>query len=146
MRRSMPLLPLMVALAACANVPAATPAADQEAKRFDPPPPDKGAIYLYREGWFGFARAIEVTLDGQQPSRLASNTFVRIERVAGTVDVTCRTGDSAASRQVAIAPGETRYVEVTMGAGLWGPNCAVQEVSPQQGQAGILAGKRVEAF
>lgn len=146
MRRSLPLLLAMMALTACANVPAASVQADQEAKRFATPSADDGAIYLYRKGWFGFARAVDVTLDGNPPARLASNTFARIERPAGTVDVTCRTGDSSASRQVAVAPGQTRYVEIRMGAGLWGPTCSVREVSAQQGQAGVLAGKRVEAL
>lgn len=146
MRLCLPLLLATMALAACANVPAATPQADEEAKRFGPPSADNGAIYLYREGWFGFVRAIDVTVDGRQPARLASNTFVRIERPSGTIDVTCRVGDSTDARQVAVAPGETRYVEVTMGAGLWGPTCSVREVSPQQGQAGVLAGKRVEGL
>ncbi len=52
-------------------------------------------------------------------------------------------GLNTADRQIDVAPGEIRYVEVAMNAGMLGPHCSVEEVSPQQGQAAVLRSKRV---
>jgi hypothetical protein len=137
---------LLLSLGACANVPLASPQDDQEAKRFDLPPPEKGALYVYRQGWFGVARPVDVAIAGGAQAQLASNTYFRLEGPPGPVEVSCRTGDKSDSRQVEMAPGQTRYLEVAMRAGWWGPTCEVSEVPPQQGQAAVRAGKRVEAL
>ncbi len=59
-------LPLLFMLGACASGPIAPPQADQEAKRFDQPAPDKGALYIYRPGWLGLAKAVDVALVGRR--------------------------------------------------------------------------------
>lgn len=133
---------LMLALAACATVPMATPQADQEGKRFDPPAQGAGAVYIYRPGWMAFARSVDVGIAGGYHAALASNTYLRLEGPPGPLDVVCKT-DNTAERRIDIAAGETRYVEVAMSGGLWGPRCSINEVSPGQGQAAVLRSKRV---
>jgi hypothetical protein len=133
---------LMLALAACATVPMADPQADQEGKRFDPPAQGAGAVYIYRPGWMALARTVNVGIAGGYHAALASNTYLRLEGPPGPIDIVCKT-DNTAERQVNIAPGETRYVEVAMNAGWVGPRCSINEVSPSEGQAAVLRSKRV---
>ena len=137
-------LPLLLALGACANVPMAPPQADQDAKRFDQPAPDKGALYIYRTGLMGIAMPIDVALVGGARAQLASNTYLRLEGPPGPVEVDCRVGDKNGAGQVQIADGQTRYVEVSVKVGLWTPGCEVAEVAPDQGRAAVLGSRRVE--
>jgi hypothetical protein len=146
-RLSLP-LSLLLAVAACAGSPSAPSQADQEAKRFDPPPPSRAALYVYRSGLMGAMRPVDVSLtggqSGGQAAQLGYNTFIRIDGPPGQVDIACKVGDNTTNSQVQIADGQTRFVEVSMRAGLWSPSCDVAEVSPDQAQAAIRSSRRVE--
>ena len=137
-------LSLLFVLGACANVPMAPPQADQDAKRFDQPAPEKGALYIYRPGWLGLAKPIDIAIVGGATAQLNSHTYLRLEGPPGPVEIDCRVGDNNAARQVEIQDGQTRYVEVSMTIGLWQPGCDIAEVPPDQGQAAVLSSKRVE--
>ena len=137
-------LPLLFMLGACASGPIAPPQADQEAKRFDQPARDKGALYIYRPGWLGLAQAVDVALVGGATAQLGSNTYIRLEGPAGPVEIDCRVGSNNAARQVEIQDGQTRFVEVSMKITLWQPGCEIAEVPLNQGQAAVLGSKRVE--
>ena len=142
MIRLVPAATLMLVLAACATAPMAGPQADQEGKRFDPPGQGAGAVYVYRTGWMALARTVDVGVANGYHATLGPNTYFRLEGPPGPIDIMCKT-DNTADRQINIAPGETRYVEVAMNAGLLGPSCSVNEVSINEGQAAVLRSKRV---
>jgi hypothetical protein len=137
-------LSLLFVLGACANVPMAPPQADQDAKRFDQPAPDKGALYIYRSGWIGVAKPIDVAIVGGATAQLNSNTYLRLEGPPGPVEIGCRVGDNNGARQVEIQDGQTRFVEVSMKITLWQPGCEIAEVPLNQGQAAVLGSTRVE--
>jgi len=137
-------LSLLLTLAACAGSPSANQEADAAAKRFDQPDPERGALYIYRSGLFGVARPLDVAVVNGVQAKLGYNTYLRIEGPPGPVEVACKAGDKTASQQVDIAPGQTRFVRTSMTAGLWGPNCEVAEVPPDEGQAAVRSGRRVE--
>jgi len=141
--RCLSLLPILM-LAACAGGPAAPPQADQEAKRFDQPAPGKGALYIYRPGWFGMARSVDVAIAGGASAQLGSNTYVRLEGPPGPVEVNCKVGDKTDSRQIDMQDGQTRFAEVSMTVGWWSPGCEVAEVPPDQGRPAVLISKRIE--
>ena len=143
LRLSLP-LSLLLAVTACAGSPSAPSQADQEAKRFDPPPPTRGALYVYRSGLMGAMRPVDVSLTGRPSAQLGYNTFIRIDGPPGQVDIACKVGDNTTNGQVQMADGQTRFVEVSMRAGLWSPSCDVAEVSPDQAQAAIRSSRRVE--
>ncbi len=103
----------------------------------------KGALYVYRSGWMGSARAIDVTVVGGAKAELGTNTYLRLEGPPGTIEIDCRYGDKTNAGQVQITDGQTRYVEVSVKVGLWLPSCEVAEVSPDQGRAAVLASRRV---
>src|SRR5262245_65825209 len=91
-RRLVVLFPLLLLLGACGASPSAPQQADQEAKQFPPPAPDKGALYVYRSSWFGAASALDVGVVGGATAQLAPNTFIRIEGPPGPVEVDCKVG------------------------------------------------------
>jgi hypothetical protein len=137
-------LSLLLLLGACAGSPSASPQADQEAKRFDRPAPDKGVIYVYRSGLLGMARPIDVNLVGGSSAQLGYNTFIRVEGPPGPVEIGCKVGDKSGNGQVQVDNGQTRFVEVTMTLGWLTPGCEVAEVAPDQGQAAVRSARRVE--
>ncbi len=137
-------LSLMIVAGACAGSPSAPSQADQEAKRFEPPAPSKGALYVYRSGLMGAMRPVDVSLAGGASAQLGYNTFIRVEGPPGQIDIACKVGDSTTNSQVEIQDGQTRFVEVSMKAGLWSPSCGVEEVAPNEGQAAVRSSRRVE--
>ena len=137
-------LSLMILAGACAGSPSAPPQADQQAKQFDPPAPAKGALYVYRSGLMGAMRPLDVSLAGGAAAQLGYNTFIRIEGPPGPIDIACKVGDNSTSNQIQIQDGQTRFVEVSMRAGLWTPSCDVAEVPPTQGQTAVRSSRRVE--
>jgi hypothetical protein len=141
--RTLPLLTALLTLGACAQVPLADPRVDQEGKLFDPPSQGNGALYIYRSGLMGIARPIDVAIAGGASAQLASSTYLRLEGPPGPVTVECKVGDKTGGNQVEIAPGMTRFVEVSMKVGLLLPGCEVAEVPPDQGRAAVQGSKRV---
>ena len=134
---------LLLAAAACANVPLADPQQDAEAKRFEQPARDNGALYVYRAGLMGLARPIDIDIAGGASAELVSNTYLRLEGPPGPVDLSCKVGDKQGGQQITIEPGRTRYLEVSMKVGLTLPGCDIVEVSPDQGQAAVRNARRV---
>ena len=138
------LMPALM-LAACAGGTPAPQQADQEAKRFGPPSPDKGALYVVRPGWYGFAQRVGVAIPGGASAQLGANSYLRLEGPPGQVEVGCKVGDKTGTAQVQMADGQVRFVEVSMTFGWWSPGCEVAEVPPDKGQAAVLLAKRIEA-
>ena len=135
---------VLLVVGACAGSPSAPPQADQQAKRFDQPAPDKGAVYVYRSGVLGMLVPIDVNLAGGASAQLGYNTFIRIEGPPGQIDIGCKVGDKTGNGQIQIQDGQTRFVEVSMTMGLVTPGCEVAEVPPDQGQAAVRSSRRVE--
>lgn len=140
---SLLLLPVLLSIGACATTPMAPEQADQEAKRFDQPPPDKGAVYIYRRSMFGLIRPIDVAIPGGATAQLPYNTYMRLEGPPGPIEVDCRVGDKTGAGQFQMVDGQTRYLEVSMTVGWLTPGCEVAEVPPDQGQAAVRAARRV---
>jgi len=136
---------LLFVAAACANVPLADPQQDAQAKRFEQPARDSGALYVYRSGLMGLARPIAVGVVGGYGAELASNTYLRLDGPPGPVDLSCQIGDKKAEHEVNIEPGRTRYVEVSMKVGMVMPGCEMVDVSPDQGRAAVRNARRVVA-
>ena len=140
---SLPLL--LMTLGACAAAPYGNPQQDAEAKRFDVPPSGGGALYIYRKGWFGFVRPVDVGIASGVRTQLPNDAYLKLDGPPGQIEVNCRVGDKSDQRQVEVVAGEARYLEVSMTPGLLGPGCEIAEVALDQGQAAVRATKRVMA-
>lgn len=135
---------LMLVVGACAGSPSAPAPADREAKRFDPPEAGKAALYVYRSGLMGALRPLDVSLAGGASAQLGYNTFIRVEGPPGPIDIACKIADNTTNSQIQIQDGQTRFVEVSVKAGLWSPSCDVTETAPDQAQSSIRSSRRVE--
>src|SRR5258708_10021620 len=111
-------LSMLLVVGACAGSPSAPPQADQEAKRFDQPAPDKGAVYVYRSGVLGMLVPIDVNLAGGASAQFAYNTFIRVEGPPGPVDIGCKVGDKTGNGHIQIPDGQTRFIAASMTRGL----------------------------
>lgn len=138
------LIAVALALPGCVQVPMADPQADQMAKAFPAPEPGRGALYVYRTGYMGIARSIDVQVVGGRTAQLATNTYLRLEGPPGPIEVDCKIGDQTGAGRLQIDEGRTRYVEVSMKINVLHPGCEVAEVAPQEGQAAVQRAKRVE--
>ena len=92
----------------------------------------------------GMLRPLDVSLAGGASAQLGYNTFILVEGPPGQIDIACNIGGNTADGQVQIQGGQTRFVEVSMNAGLWSPSCEIAEVPVNQGQAGVRSARRVE--
>lgn len=137
------LIAAALALAGCAQVPMADPQADQSAKAFPPPTPGKGALYVYRTGYMGVARSIDVQVVGGSTAQLGANTYLRLEGPPGPIEVDCKIGDKTGAGQVLIEDGQTRFVEVSMTVLSLMPGCQVAAVPPDRGQVAVGRSQRV---
>jgi len=137
-------LSLLLALGACASVPVASPQEDADAKRFGRPDSDRSALYIYRQGWMALGKNVEVAIANGARAELMPNSYLRLDGPPGPVEISCK-ADNTDTRQIEIAPGQTRYVEVAMRAGWWGPSCEIAEAPTDQGQAAVRGGTRVIA-
>jgi hypothetical protein len=128
----------LVTLTGCATVPMASQDADRAGKRFDPPSPGMAQIYIFRDAT-GSSTALNVSLGAQMLGALAGNTWFRVEVEPGQYDIRCN-AENVANAVVAIAAGETRFVETVVGIGWVAPRCRIAEVAPSIGRPVVLAG------
>jgi hypothetical protein len=140
-----------LALAACSDVPLASRGLDEAAKRFDPPPPGLGALYVVREGTFVSA-PVALLLDRRRIGPLGYDTYFRLELPPGSHAVRVQdldSGQQLAVTNVQLGVGDIRFVSVG-NAALDSPltNSITQmnarELPATQGRAAV-AGKRLVA-
>jgi hypothetical protein len=141
-RPSLPMLAALVLLAGCSSVPLESVQEDARGKQFTPPAPDRGSLYVYRQGLMGAPVTIPVTIASLPETPLAPDTWVWVEGAPAAIDIRCTGTDGSAALTANVGPGETRFVEVAFRPGLMGSRCAVTEVAEAEGRAAVLAGKR----
>jgi hypothetical protein len=141
-RPSLLTLATLLLLAGCASVPLESAQEDAKGKHFNPPPSDRGSLYVYRQGLMGAPVPLPVTIASLPETSLGPDTWVWLEGAPAAIDVRCTGTDGSAALTANVEAGETRFVEVAFRPGLMGSRCAVTEVPEAQGRAAVLAGKR----
>jgi Protein of unknown function (DUF2846) len=79
--------------------------------------PTEGRIYVYRDSLFGAAITPAVYANGQEVGRSMANSFFYIDRPAGEYKISATT-EVERSLSLALAPGESKFVKVTISMGL----------------------------
>lgn len=141
MHRLALVLLLVFTMAGCATVPMANTQDDAAGKAFHPPPPGLASLYVYRESIFGAAYTLSLSMGQRLLGTLAPDTWFKLDVEPGQYDMRC-TAENTASTPLAIAAGETRYVETAVRMGLMAPRCAIFEVTSEVARPAILRGKR----
>ena len=133
----------LLALCGCATpVPMEGAAQDAAGKRFDPPPPGKSALYVYRESGFGAAHLVTAWLGPRALGQLGADTWFLLDLEPGAHSLRCTTSEASQLVQVSLAPGETRFVEIAIRVGWASARCAIFEVAGEQGRKAVSAGRR----
>lgn len=137
-------LVLGLMVSACASVPMAPQDADASGKSFAPPAPGQAALYVYREGIFGGALALNVSMGQRLLGALGPDTWFRVDVPPGTYDIRCLGQEASDSKMIELAVGEIRFVEAAMRLGFVAARCAVFEVDAAKGRQAVLSGKRAQ--
>jgi len=78
----------------------------------------EGRIYVFRDSMFGAAIVPTVYLNNQEVGRTMANSFFYIDRAPGEYRISATT-EVERSVSLALAAGETKYVKVSIGMGLF---------------------------
>lgn len=78
----------------------------------------EGRIYIYRDSLFGAAIVPAVYVNGQEVGRSLANSFFFIDRPPGEYKVAATT-EVEKSVSLALAAGESKFVKVSIGLGLF---------------------------
>ena len=126
---------LASALAGCASVPMGSSRQDAALKTFTVPP-DKAAIYVYRNEAFGGTVKMGVSVDGKPIGQTAAHTYL-YEQVSPGEHVVTSKAENTDSIKVDARPGSLVFIwqEVKMGF-LFARN-KLHLVSTTQGEAGV---------
>jgi hypothetical protein len=119
----------------------ATTEADVQGKKFMPPP-GQAALYVYREGIFGTATTMSVSVGQRTLGALPLDTWFRIDLDPGQYVIRCTSKENSDDRNVQLAADEIRFVEIAPRFGIRSPRCAVVETSPEIGRVAVWAGRR----
>ena len=109
--------------------------ANVEGKRFQPPPPNMAAIYVYRESTWGSTVAFRIGVDERTVGSIVVDTWLRVTVAPGQHDVICES-ENTASVPVTMAAGEVRFVRTTWRMGWHVAQCVLDEVPAVQGRRG----------
>ena len=132
---------LLLAASGCASVPMSSLSADKEGKSFVVPP-DRSAIYLYRNELFGGAMRLTVALDGRLAGQTAADTYFlwivkpgehRLDSMA----------ENASSITITTAPGKAYFVWQEIKMGLWTARTQLHEVDEHTGRQAVNECSRV---
>jgi Protein of unknown function (DUF2846) len=104
----------VVALAGCASGPKFS----EMQSKIQTLKANEGRIYVYRDSIFGAAMVPAVYVNGQEVGRSLANSFFYIDRPAGEYKVSATT-EVEKSVSLALAAGESKYVKVSIGFGLF---------------------------
>jgi hypothetical protein len=122
-------------LAGCASVPMGDSQKDAELKTF-PAPPDKAAIYVYRNENFGAAIKMPVILDGKVMGDTSAKTYLYAEVTPGAHQLVSKTENDSTISFDAVA-GKIYYVWQEVKMGLWSARSKLQLVDEKTGQDGV---------
>jgi hypothetical protein len=134
-------------LAGCAAVPKSSIEEDQKAKLFEPPGPDVGAIYVYRQDPSSTVWGIRLTFIGSRKTELSTQlpagTFLRFDSEVGLADIACRAADLRDLHRISVAGGQIRYFGTRVYFGQYTSYCLIEEIPPEQAQPVIRTKRRV---
>jgi len=128
-------LVLSALLVGCATVPMAPAEDDSRAKSFNVDA-GKSNIYVYRNETMGGAIAMPVTLNGKFAGKSAPNTYFMWTVEPGAHEITSLTENTSTITVDAIA-GKNHFIWQEVKMGTWSAGSLLQEVSEQEGRAGV---------
>jgi hypothetical protein len=92
------------------------------------------------------ARAVKMSVfvNRSRVGALAQDTWFRVDLDPGQYEIGCTSAENSEARIVQLAADEIRFIEIEPRFGIRTPRCAVVETTPENGRAGVLAGRRAQ--
>src|SRR3546814_18192112 len=129
---------LVLGAAGGAAVPLADPSADAAAKRFVPPP-DKSAVYLFRDETIASANTIPVALDGKIMGETAPLTYFLWIVEPGEHRVSSHTSNPS-TVDLYTEPGRNYFIWHEIKTELLTPETQIWIVAAKRGRKGVEGG------
>ncbi len=130
-------------LVGCASVPMGSMEDDAKAKAFVPPP-DKAALYIYRNETFGAAVPMNLSINGRNIGQSASKTYFLFNVVPGGYSVES-TAENVAELKLQMEPGKNYFVWQEVKMGMWMARSQLHQVDEVTGRAGVQESKLASA-
>ena len=141
MKRIITAVATLLLLASCATVPQGDMALDAKLKTFEPPPPSKAGIYIYRTGGIGTAVKRSLFIDDVRIGDSAPNFYYHRYVDPGVRTVTTNSEMGQNKAVINAEGGENYYFKAYMTMGLITAGSDVVQVGKEEGQAGVLKSK-----
>ena len=133
---------LTMTLVGCATVNMGDAKQDTALKTFSIPP-DKSAVYIYRNEGFGAAVKMDVELDGKLIGQTAAKTYLYKEVSPGKHTFTSK-AENDASVEVDAKPGTLLYIWQEVKMGILFARTKLHIMSDADGKKGVLETKLAE--
>lgn len=130
-------------LMGCASVPMGSVEDDAKAKTFVPPP-DKAALYIYRNETFGAAVPMNLSINGRNIGQSAAKTYFQFHLVPGQYSVES-TAENVAELKLLMEPGKNYFVWQEVKMGMWMARSQLHQVDETTGRMGVLESKLASA-
>ncbi len=133
----------VMVLVGCASVPMGSAEEDAKAKAFVPPP-DKAALYIYRNETFGAAVPMNLSINGRNIGQSVSKTYFQFNVVPGRYSVES-TAENVAELKLQMEPGKNYFVWQEVKMGMWMARSQLHQVDETTGRAGVQESKLASA-
>lgn len=130
----------------CASVPMSTPEQDATAKQFKAPPPDKSALYVYRNSNLGGALKKMVAMDGKPLFESAPMTYYYTQVTPGKhlLSTESEFGDNTLGFEA--EGGKIIFIRQYIKFGVFVGGANLEAVDEATGKEGVLECKRAAGF
>lgn len=128
-------------LSACASVPMASLDQDTKAKTFSPPP-NKAALYIYRNESFGAAIPMTVSVNSKALGQTAAQTYFRLELVPGKYTMESH-AENVSTLPLTTEAGKNYFVWQEVKMGMWMARSLLQQTDETSGRAGVMESKLI---
>lgn len=112
----------------CARVPMASLQQDAAMKKFPNPQEGKAGLYIYRDSTFGYAVMDNISIDDQVTGKVAVNTFLYRDLVAGSHTISIPTEFASYKIDMDAKSGENYFLHYYVRMGVFKGNGAFELV------------------
>ncbi|MDC0069351.1 DUF2846 domain-containing protein [Gammaproteobacteria bacterium] len=128
----------LVLLVSCATVPQGDSTLDAKLKTFEPPPPTKAGIYIYRTGGLGTAVKRSLFIDNVLIGDSAPNFYYHRYVDPGLRTVSTKSEFGRNKAVINAEGGENYYFKAYMKMGVITAGSDIVQVGKDEGQTGVL--------
>lgn len=136
----------LLTLSGCASVPMASKEQEAATKAFAPPPPDKSALYVFRNSFVGKALKKLVSVDGQPLGQTANQVYFYKEIAPGEHVISTESEFGDNSVRFLAEGGKNYFARQYIKMGVFVGGAGVEMVSEEEGMKEVLQCELAQPF